>query len=182
MVDRYLMHHGIKGQKWGVRRYQNEDGSYTTLGKKRRSMIDTHYKISQELSDKDYDMFTGNNEAHKHREDLNRSREIVDYVLNNHAKDVVMVSKNGSEVFISNQKDNWEIGWASRPKSQKKGNASKNLKEAIGMVRKYSDLPIKAYILDENVPSSNFAIKNGFEKTDNYIDIHGNKHREYIYK
>ena len=24
----YLSHHGIKGQKWGVRRFQNEDGSY----------------------------------------------------------------------------------------------------------------------------------------------------------
>ena len=24
----YIEHHGIKGQKWGVRRYQNEDGSY----------------------------------------------------------------------------------------------------------------------------------------------------------
>lgn len=28
-----LYHHGIKGQKWGVRRYQNEDGTYTMLGK-----------------------------------------------------------------------------------------------------------------------------------------------------
>ena len=28
-----LYHHGIKGQKWGVRRYQNKDGSYTTEGK-----------------------------------------------------------------------------------------------------------------------------------------------------
>ena len=32
----YLMHHGIIGQKWGVRRFQNEDGSYTELGKRRR--------------------------------------------------------------------------------------------------------------------------------------------------
>ena len=33
--DDYLYHHGIKGQKWGVRRYRNEDGSLTSAGKKR---------------------------------------------------------------------------------------------------------------------------------------------------
>jgi len=32
-----LYHHGIKGQKWGIRRYQNEDGSYTNAGKERRN-------------------------------------------------------------------------------------------------------------------------------------------------
>lgn len=30
-----LYHHGIKGQKWGVRRFQNRDGSLTAAGKKR---------------------------------------------------------------------------------------------------------------------------------------------------
>lgn len=33
-----LWHHGIKGQKWGVRRYQNPDGSLTSAGKKRYSI------------------------------------------------------------------------------------------------------------------------------------------------
>lgn len=35
MNKTYLVHHGIKGQRWGVRRFQNENGTLTTLGKKR---------------------------------------------------------------------------------------------------------------------------------------------------
>lgn len=31
----FIAHHGIKGQKWGVRRFQNEDGSLTKAGKER---------------------------------------------------------------------------------------------------------------------------------------------------
>lgn len=32
----YLIHYGIQGQKWGVRRFQNEDGTYTDSGLLRR--------------------------------------------------------------------------------------------------------------------------------------------------
>lgn len=32
----YLEHHGVPGQKWGIRRYQNKDGSLTAAGKKHR--------------------------------------------------------------------------------------------------------------------------------------------------
>ena len=32
-----LYHYGIMGQKWGVRRFQNADGSYTAAGKWHRS-------------------------------------------------------------------------------------------------------------------------------------------------
>jgi hypothetical protein len=37
MDNNQLYHWGIKGMKWGVRRYQNEDGSLTAAGKKRMS-------------------------------------------------------------------------------------------------------------------------------------------------
>ena len=33
--DTELCHHGIKGQKWGIRRFQNPDGTLTEAGKKR---------------------------------------------------------------------------------------------------------------------------------------------------
>ena len=35
MTENYLSHHGILGMKWGIRRYQNKDGSLTDAGKKK---------------------------------------------------------------------------------------------------------------------------------------------------
>lgn len=54
----YLMHHGILGQKWGVRRYQNDDGSLTDAGKKRYAAessgkIDTVIGTKRRLNDVD---------------------------------------------------------------------------------------------------------------------------------
>ena len=43
-----LKHWGIKGQRWGVRRYQNPDGSLTALGKKRRGIEDDPAKEKYE--------------------------------------------------------------------------------------------------------------------------------------
>ena len=48
-----LYHHGIKGQKWGLRRFQNADGSYTDAGKRHRANSDRDWaaKNSSQLSD-----------------------------------------------------------------------------------------------------------------------------------
>lgn len=42
---RYISHHGILGMKWGVRRYQNLDGSLTSDGRK-------HYKSASSYENK----------------------------------------------------------------------------------------------------------------------------------
>lgn len=46
----YLSHHGILGMHWGIRRYQNEDGSYTKKGLDRLRKAKTDY----EQTKKDY--------------------------------------------------------------------------------------------------------------------------------
>lgn len=40
LTEQELYHHGILGQKWGVRRFQNQDGSYTAAGKERYGIED----------------------------------------------------------------------------------------------------------------------------------------------
>lgn len=48
-----LTHWGIKGQKWGVRRFQNKDGSLTNAGKKRYGDDESSSNSSKKMSRKE---------------------------------------------------------------------------------------------------------------------------------
>ena len=43
MTNNELYHFGVKGMKWGVRRYQNKDGSLTKSGRKKMAKLDKEY-------------------------------------------------------------------------------------------------------------------------------------------
>lgn len=60
-----MMHHGIKGQKWGIRRYQRKDGTLTPLGRRR---ISKEYKALSDQASKEYEEYDRNNARRAHNE------------------------------------------------------------------------------------------------------------------
>ena len=48
-----LYHHGILGQKWGVRRYQNEDGTLTEAGKKHYGINEFTKEVNDQIKSND---------------------------------------------------------------------------------------------------------------------------------
>ncbi len=46
----YLAHYGVKGMKWGVRRYQNYDGSYTQKGLERYRKAESDYEGAKQTA------------------------------------------------------------------------------------------------------------------------------------
>lgn len=71
MENVYLSHHGIKGMRWGVRRYQNKDGTLTAAGKRRAD------RDMSELSNKKKKNYQPNADKWV-KDDLTRSRRLVD--------------------------------------------------------------------------------------------------------
>ena len=51
-METYLAHHGILGMKWGIRRYQNEDGTLTEAGKARSRKLQNKAMKQYEKAEK----------------------------------------------------------------------------------------------------------------------------------
>lgn len=51
MDNHFITHYGTPGMKWGVRRYQNEDGSLTSLGKRRNKAVTSNLNTSKRILD-----------------------------------------------------------------------------------------------------------------------------------
>lgn len=87
MYSNELYHHGTKGMKWGVRRYQNTDGSLTNAGKSRyaRDAREKEFNKYDESSGKYYKQFKKNVrtdlefDAKRYaKEDTERTKRLVD--------------------------------------------------------------------------------------------------------
>ena len=65
-MTEYLVHHGVRGQRWGIRRYQHEDGTRTLLGKKHEAQLEG-YEYNGKSSDKQKIERKGLTEEQKNR-------------------------------------------------------------------------------------------------------------------
>ncbi len=127
-VNQEFYHHGVKGQKWGVRRYRNTDGSLTPAGKKRaaklNAKIDKQYArddkkanryfnksdkawssghaLSSEKSDKYFNIGLAKSERAKALRDV-RKKEVEtgsDYLEHRLKKGVAIASLTGSRAVV----------------------------------------------------------------------------------
>ena len=67
-MENELYHHGILGMKWGVRRYQNKDGTLTSKGKKH---VKAQSKSVKDMSDDELRKKVNRLQMEKQYSDLN---------------------------------------------------------------------------------------------------------------
>ena len=105
-MENELYHHGIKGMKWGVRRYQNSDGSLTAAGKKR---YDRDIRENDARKKENRIKIDGPDADRWVKEDLRRSKATIDgasSIINQAGRMLDKTyKKKQSEIDLSNMTD-----------------------------------------------------------------------------
>lgn len=157
-MSTYLIHHGIKGQRWGIRRYRNKDGTLTEAGKKR--LRKDNDKIYSSLSDKERDYRYGSKNAPKKMEPW---REDTSDEVH---RAFITYNKRGrpaSSLELQTYKDFAAVAIMTDPRERGKGYAQRSIDAGMKWMEENG---INKVIWDadaENSASVNLAIKNGFQ-------------------
>ena len=128
-----LYHHGIKGQKWGVRRFQNEDGTLTPLGQKRL------YELNEAHAQLQY-----YNKESKHYDDLMSGK------LNDEEKEYMSPAQKKLVDFASKSKLYQGLYKFSKKQSEKL--MAKNEKKMNDILKEFKEDGIDLYEMEKMRP------------------------------
>ena len=207
-MNRWLAHHGILGQKWGIRRYQNEDGTWTEVGKKRRNFqsanktydstenpksldnaADKANEIYRTWTDREKRMFSGEPNPDP---DKWIDQEWIDFYYkgankNKHAGSSPYMNVTNIKdipisfvtVFKDENADAIGIGVRNDPKYRQVGAAYEEGKKAVKYWLEHNGQDSLWWAAwNENVGSQKTAKKLGFE----YVDNHDGWERYILYR
>lgn len=142
-----LYHHGIKGMKWGVRRYQNLDGTLTSAGKKRYVNID---------------VITSKKTGEKLYMAEQRSKRAYDP---EHYFTIISNGKKVGNLIIENQKDNLYINWIDIKKTERgKGYANSVMDYTINYAKKNNYKTMTLEVPGTSPDARHIYKKHGFKE------------------
>lgn len=147
-----LWHFGIKGMKWGVRRYQNEDGTLTSAGKKR-------YDSYENANSK-------GNPVKIFQTKKNKFGEVSFDAFNDNGKKVssMIVERRGNDLYLN---------WVSTKKKHKnKGYAQALMNKAIKYAKQSGAKHMNLEVPHDDPDAMHIYTKNGFRRIrsdDNFV-------------
>ena len=161
MNSKELMHYGVKGMKWGIRRYLNPDGTLTTKGKKRYSESNRYTTKNGET----VDIMTSKSRIFKTKTNVLEETVHTMYV-NGKKVTIAYLDKHGSDTNL-----NWI---STKSKQQGKGYAQTMMDHLI----KYSkdrngSLTMSLEVPDDDPNALHIYEKYGFKKSGERFDDYG---------